>query len=58
MRMSDAERCDLLAGLLEDSTILIRDLIEEVSQFREIDGRENDLLDSIEEALEWKNQNM
>lgn len=51
MRMSDAERLDLLAHLLEEGTILIRDLVEEVSQYREIDGRENDYLESVEEVL-------
>lgn len=51
MRLSDPERIDLLAHLLEEGTILIRDLIEEVSQYREIDGREHDYLDSVEEIL-------
>ena len=51
MRMSDTERLDLMARLLEESSILIRDLCEEVGQYREIDGRENDLLADIEEVL-------
>ena len=51
MKLSDIERIDLLAHLLEEGTILIRDLIEEVSQYREIDGREHDYLDSVEEIL-------
>lgn len=51
MKMTDAERCDILAGLLEEGAILIRDLIEEIIQYREIDGRENDYLESVDEAL-------
>ena len=51
MRLTDTERIDLLVHLLEDASILIRDLCEEVAQYREIDGRENDLLADIEAAL-------
>ena len=51
MRNSDAERLDILAGLLEQASILIRDLVEEVSQYRAVDCREEELLDDIEEAL-------
>ena len=51
MRMSDAERCDLLVRILEELIILTRDHIEEISQYREIDGRENDLLEDAEAIL-------
>ena len=49
--MSDAERCDLLVRILEELIILTRDHIEEISQYREIDGRENDLLEDAEAIL-------
>lgn len=51
MRMSDVERCDLLARLLEEGTILIRDLVEEVAQYRAIDGRERDYLETVDDIL-------
>lgn len=51
MRMSDAERLELMAHLLEEGTILIRDLVEEVAQYRAVDGREEDYLESVEEVL-------
>lgn len=49
--MTDAERCDLLARLLEEGTILIRDLVEEIAQYRAIDGRERDYLDTIDDVI-------
>ena len=51
MAMSDAERLDLLVRMLEDMTILCRDLVGEVTQHREITSREEDLLSQAGEVL-------
>lgn len=51
MRLTDAERVDLLTRMLEDAIILIRDLASEIGQHRAVDGRITDTIEDIETIL-------
>lgn len=50
MRMSDTERANYLAGLLDEAAIFIKDLMEEVSQYRTVD-REEEFLDDLKAVI-------
>lgn len=48
--MSDMERLDFLSGILIEAATMIKDLTEEVHEYREVD-REEKLLNDLAKAL-------